>query len=183
MGMQRREFIVAGAGIVGATSIGSVAFTTANVSRDVSVDIVADDAGPIAFAAGATNAVTLTNGLLTIDTNTANANGLNGNGTFNYGDNSAPSTTFAFSMTNNGGGSRDFTFGLGNFTLGGSSAITLSLYDGTDTLIGDVTTSTDQTTTLTAGSTLYAVITFDTSGLTKTDNMNGDLTVDAVTTP
>jgi hypothetical protein len=85
-------------------------------------------------------------------------------------------------MINNGGGSRDFTISLENFNLGGSSSIELSLYDGSGS-VGDVTTDSDVTQTLASGDTLYAVVTFDTSGLDTSSNMNGDLKIDAVTTP
>lgn len=171
---------MASAAIVGGTSIGAVAFTEASVERDVNVDIVTDENGPVTLTPGSTSAVTLENGLLTVDTNTANANGLNGDGSFTYGDDAAPSTTHAFSMTNNGGGTRTFTLGFSNFSLGGTSSITLSVYDDTETSIGDVSTTTDQTTTLDAGDTVYAVLSFDTTGLTDGANMNGTLTIDAV---
>lgn len=178
--MQRREFVLAGASIVGATSIGAVAFTQADVERDVNVDIVTDDNGPITLNPGSTAAVELVDGLLTVDTNTANANGLNGDGSFTYGDDASPSSTHAFSMTNNSGGTRSFTLGFSDFSLGGTSSITLSVYDDTGTSIGDVSTTTDQTTTLDAGDTVYAVLSFDTTGLTDGANMNGTLTIDAV---
>lgn len=179
--MQRREFTLAVGSVLGATSIGAVAFTQANVQRDVSVDIVADDAGPITLNPGATPAVTLQNGLLTVDTNTANSNGLNGDGTFTYGNSSTPSSTQAFSMTNNSGASKSVTFGLQNFSLGGSSSITMSIYDSTDTLVGDVTPSSDVTTSLPASDTLYVVLSFDTSGLENGDTMNGQFTINAST--
>lgn len=175
--MKRREFLIGGASIVGATSVGAVAFTEASVTRDVTVDIVADDVGPILLAAGSTDTVTLNSGLLTVDTDTARADGLNGEGSFTYGDTSAASTTHAFSMTNNGGGSRDFTFGLANFANSGAK---VSIYDSTDTKQGDVTQASDVSVTgVASGSTLYAVLIFDTAGLDKTNDLNGDFTISA----
>lgn len=176
--------MLASASVVGATSVGAVAFTEASVTRDVKVDIVKDDVGPIQLEAGATDAVTLdgTSGLLTIDTDTANADGLNGEGSFTYGDTSGASTTHAFSMTNKGGGSRDFTFGLKNFTPTG--AVEMGIYDSGDVQQGggNVTQTTDQTATgVAADSTLFVTISFDTNGLTKADNLNGDFTISAVT--
>lgn len=181
--------MLAGASIVGASSVGAVAFTQASVEREVAVDIVADDSAPITLIPGATDAIELVNGVLKIDTNTSRASGLNGDGSFTFGDDADPgaSGTHAFEMVNNGGGSRDFTFSLNNFALGGtSSSIKLSLYDDASpaTSVGDVTTTSDVTgETLSSGDTLYAVLTFDTSGLNKTNDMNGDLKIDAVTTP
>lgn len=177
--MQRREYLLSLGAVAASTSVGAVAYTSASTQRDVSIGIAADNNAQIGLTAGSTDAVGVTNGLLNIDTSTTDADGLNADSTFTYGDPSNPSTTFAFSLTNNASGSRDFTLGLTNFTLGGSSAVTFSVYNADGTLAGDLTPATDQTVTLASAGTVYVVIEIVTDGLTSADNMNGTFTINS----
>lgn len=177
--MRRREYLLATAGIAASTSIGAVAYTTASADRDVTIEIAADDQALIGLSPGPTNAVEITDSVLTIDTATGDSDGLNPDGNFVYGDGSTPTTEYAFSLTNNDSEQRTFTLGLEDFTFGGDAQLTISLYEDDGTLVGDITPADDQSVTLDAATTAYAVLDVTTDGLTDGDTMNGTLTVNA----
>lgn len=178
--MERREFIIAAAGMLGLTSVGAIAFTTGSVARDINVDIAADDSAVIGLTPGPVAAVTIDNDVLTIDTDTTESDGLNPDGDFEYGDDQDPTTTYAFSITNNDGNTHDFTVGMEDFSLGGSSSFEIELYQDDETHIGTVNPSTDVTYSgQTSTETIYAVMKLDTDGLTSVDDMNGTLTISA----
>lgn len=175
--MNRREYLIGGIGLASATTIGSIAFTTASVSRSVTSNIAADSSAIIGLTAGSVAAVTEDgSGQLVIDTAVGSASGLNSDGSFTYGDTANPATTFAFSVTNNDGNPHDLTVGISGMILPGSATFTISLYESDGTLIGDATPSTDVTHTgWAAAETIYAVITIDTSGTTSADSISGTI--------
>ena len=64
--MHRREFLLSATGIVGATTVGSIAYTSATVKRDVT-SVVSEDANAvIGLSPGSTSAVTKSNGKLVV---------------------------------------------------------------------------------------------------------------------
>lgn len=176
--MQRREYLLAAGGIVASTSIGAVAFTSASAERDVAIEISSDDNAIIGLSPGTTNAVTLEDDVLEIDTSTETADGLNPDGTFMYGDADDPTTVYAFSITNNDPDERTFTLALNDFTLGGTSELTLPVYETDETLSGDLTPSNDLEVTLSATDTVYVLMDVNTDGLADGDTMNGTLSID-----
>lgn len=199
--MERREFVLTGASIVGATSIGSAAFTTATVDRDVEINVVKDTEAAIQLVPGETNVVQLNDrGALVIDTDRDGGSGLNGNGSFTYGN--ATSTTseatagsgeYAFSITNNGAGTGR-TDGTGTGGSGAEGSFTISLSGGPITLNllvekgGKTLTvgpdgGSKSGVSIDSGETVFADLTIDTSGLGKSDNISQTLTIATDTSP
>lgn len=177
--MHRREYLLATGGIAAATSIGAVAYTAASTERDVTIDIAADDQAIIGLADGPTNAVTIEDDVLVIDTSTDESEGLNPDGTFTYGDSEDPTTDYSFSLTNNDAEERTYTLSLDGFTYAGDAEFTIQLYESDGTLIGDLTPSSSQTITLDVTDTAYAIMDVVTDGLDSTDDMSGTLSINA----
>lgn len=177
--MHRREFLLSGAAITGTTAIGAVAFTTASVEREVTIDVASDDQGIIGLAPGTTNAVELVDGVLTIDTTTDRSDGLNPDGLFVYGNEGNPASEYAFSVTNNDDDGREFTFGLESFSLPSAGELTLTLYDDSGTVLGDLTPDADQVTSVDPGEAVYVHIRIDTTGASGGDDLSGTLSIEA----
>ncbi|MFC6954340.1 hypothetical protein [Halorubellus litoreus] len=119
--MHRREFLLSATGIVGASTVGSIAYTSATVERDVTSSVAADASAIIGLVDGGVGAVSKTNGKLQINTD-ASSSGLNVDSTFWYGDDSSPTSTYAFKISNNSDSSETITLAL---TDGSSSAMNL----------------------------------------------------------
>lgn len=178
--VQRREFVLGAAGILGASTIGSVAYTTASVDRSVTSTVAADSAAVIGLQAGGAGAVTENGGQLEVDTKAASGSGLNSGGEFTYGEPTSPSSTSAFSITNNDDTTHDLTVSLTGMTLPGSSSFTIQLFQSDSTSIGTVSDGTPVTKSgWDPGNTIYAVIVIDTSGTTGTDEISGTMNFSA----
>jgi hypothetical protein len=177
--MHRREFLLSATGIVGATTVGSLAYTTASVERSVTSNIAADANAVIGLTAGGVSAVTQnTDGQLVVDTGTTDSDGLNSDATFEYGDTNAPSSTFAFSVTNNDGSQHTLTVGLtGMSSIPSGSSFTLKFYDSGDQHLGDATPNSDFSySNWSSTETIYAVIQIDTTDATSSDDFSGTMT-------
>jgi len=162
--MQRRMF-VGGLGALAAGSIGAVAYSSATVARDVTIEVDADDAAIIALNPNSTAAQIDGDELVV----SLSGNGLNVNGQFTFGDPSTLDSSprdYLFSITNNAGGSRDFEL------TDDASELDFSVYDAAGT---------EQTGTFGVGDgeTVYVVLDVDTSGLSGGDTLAGQLTVTA----
>lgn len=168
--MERREFLLSTGGIVGATAIGSVAYTEATVDRSVTAEVAADDSAIIGLTAGSPSAIDKNDdGQLEIDTTVSDASGLNTDGKFDYGDSDDPEGTPGFSITNNDGDSHDLTVSLTDMTEPASSSFSIDLYEDDGSAIGTVDSSTDQTYQGWASTeTIHAVVVID------TEDMSGD---------
>jgi hypothetical protein len=174
--MERREFLLSAGGIVGATAIGSVAYTEATVTRNVNAKIANDDSAIIGLVAGSHQAIYNNgNDRLEIDT-TNGAAGLNSNGTFTYGNATYPVTDYGFSVTNNDNQSHDLTVKLKNMSLPDTSTFQIEFFDGSGTSQGTVTSSSNFSYSgWASGETIYAVVTITTDGTSDTDSIGGDL--------
>jgi hypothetical protein len=169
--MHRREFLLSATGIVGATTVGSLAYTSATVTRSVSASVSDDASAVIGLDPNASvSGVTTNNGKLTIDV----SSGLNQDGTFEYGDYSDPSSTHAFTITNNDTQEHDVTVGV-NETQG---SLNLQL-DGPGGTVNEVTDSSSQTYTLAATDTIEAAVRIDTSGVGSGGSVDATMTFDA----
>jgi hypothetical protein len=174
--MERREFLLSAGGIVGATAIGSVAYTQATVTRTVNAEIANDDSAIIQLLAGGHQAIyNNTDGQLVIDT-TNGAAGLNSDGEFTYGDSTDISNDYAFSVTNNDDQEHDLAVRLENMTLPGTSSFKIEFFNSSGTAQGSVLDGNPFSYTgWTSGDTLYAVVTITTDGTSDTDSIGGDL--------
>lgn len=175
--MERREMIIGSLGVIGVTSVGSVAFTTASVSRSVQVAVSADDSAIVGLSPGTTNAASLdSDGALQINTSNG-SNDLNVDSTFTYGDSGAPTTTYLFSVTNNDASQRSFTLDYS----GGSGAVSFTVYDSSGSQSGTFDGSSSLTLTMSSGATQYVHMVVDTNGLASSDTGLGgslDITVE-----
>lgn len=183
--MKRRQFLTSAA-VLSTGSIGAAAYSTASVSRDVTIALDTDDTAVIGLTPSSDlSAVSLDQGRLTVDTETGSSTGLNTNASFTYGDSSSPSSTFAFKLTNNDSVNRQFTFELTGFSgvFGGNGSLTFSFYDnsGSETASVDASGSTSST-TLSSSSSLYAIIEVDTTDLDPSTDPSGTLKISATDT-
>jgi len=178
--MHRREFLLSATGIVGATTVGSIAYTSATVTRGVTAEVSQDSKAIIELKSGNTNAVTTTsNGELKI--NPDSGSGLNANATFKYGDSGNISTDNAFTITNADSSKHSLTLKLNNMSLPGSSSFSIELFNGSGSL-GTVTPSSDLSigeSKWGSSTTLYALVSVTTDGTADGDKLSGDLVLDA----
>jgi len=163
--MRRRGFVTGVAAFLGAGTVGSVAFSTATVERDVTVSVVNDDSGDAAIGLNpGTVGISSVNGdgELVLDTSDEDYGGLNPNASFTYGDDADPKNNgHVFSVTNNDGESRDVTV---SYADSANTAVSFTFGDGST-----VDGSTDQTFGLSSGDTVYAAMTVDTKADSVTD--------------
>lgn len=161
------------------TVFAASAFTTAEVTRDANINVVADNTGIITLTPGSTSAVSLnSSGAMEINA-AGDATGLNVEGVFTYGDSTSPSTDNAFSITNADTQQRTFTIAANNFAdnQGQTGAVTYEVYDDTGTSMGTVDAANDLTVDLSAGQEVFVVITTDTTGLDDTADLSHDLVI------
>lgn len=167
------------AGLIVATSfVGAAAFTTASAQRDVTVGIEADNTAIIGLQAGNADAAHLNNGQLVIEPD-KNANGLNQNARFTYGDNSSAKSSQAFNITNNDDVAHDFTLSYSQSQGSGTVAHVVAYDSNGDGTVDSTTTVTETssaTVTLNSGETAYVVVTVNTD--TGTTDISGTLSID-----
>lgn len=166
--MHRREYILASGAVLGASSIGAVAFTSANLSRDITININADDTAIIGLNPNVSG-VQLNGDVLEISPDS----GLNPDADFYYGDGSKPTDTPAFTIANND------TTQKYNYTVGLTADLSIDLYDGTGSGIGTVTQSNDVVEQIGAGEKWYTVFSVNTTGMSGGETIDGNLTIDA----
>lgn len=136
--MERRTFLTATAGLVGVGTIGSLAFSSTAVSREVSVNVVADDNAQAALGlqpgpAGGTE-IDSSQGQILI---TGEADGTNviSDSEFVFGDPADPVNVHAFRMVNNLAETREYAVTT-DTTSDGASAIDMEFYDNAGNLLG-----------------------------------------------
>lgn len=174
--MNRRNFVIGTGAIATSVGVGSLALTSATVERSVNIGVATDNAAVVGLIPGSTSAASLANGdQLEIDTSTSNANGLNTEATFEYGDPANPTSTNLFSIVNNSGSEQEFTVEFARSSSGDGS-VTFELYDNSGSSVGNVTTSQSQTFTLSSAAQYYVVMTVDTTGTADGDQLGGTLT-------
>lgn len=163
-------------------AVGSFAFTSATVNRSADVSVVADsDASAALRLQAQTGASETADGQIALD----GVSDLNGggdayvtpDGSFVFGDPSAPSSTYCFSMTNQLSESRDFGVSLSNVAPSDGDII-MTFYDDTGAEIGSADKSTDASgMTLAAGAVAYCVVEIITGS--DTTSVGADITITA----
>jgi hypothetical protein len=177
----------------------------------VTINVVKDTEAAIKLVPGETNVVQLdSNGALVIDTNRDGGSGLNGNGTFTYGNVTGGSSTkglgagsgeYAFSIINNGAGTgrtdgtsspvgsgveASFTISLsGGTSNAGEEPITLNLSAESGTNIDNTTVSDNNSASglsLKSGEAVFADLTIDTSDVSAGNSIDRTLTIAADST-
>ncbi|WP_088901384.1 hypothetical protein [Halorubrum lacusprofundi] len=148
--MNRRNSLIGSAGVLGASAVGSLAYTEATVQRNVDVRVEADDNAQAALRLQAGPAggseVDQTTGQLVV---TGEADGVHvtPDGEFIFGDDADPANVYAFSMTNNLAVYREFA--VTTATDKTDTAVGIDFYDSAGNLLGSSagaeTVSTDTT--------------------------------------
>lgn len=180
--MNRRSFIIGTGGAVTAGSIGSLAFTQASVERDLDVQVVSDSSADAALRFQASEGTTVTeDGQIVVngvaDGNNSTDKYLTPDGEFTFGDDSAPATTPAFSMTNQLSESRSFDVSVSGLDAANTD-ISIAFYDDTGSELGTADKSSDATgISVSSGQIVYAVVTI-TTGSDDSD-LTGTVTISA----
>lgn len=170
--MNRRQFILSTTGVVGASTVGAVAFTSASVTRDVSIGVEADNTAIIGLEPSV--GTELNGDVLKIN---GTGTGLNPKGTFTFGDSSNPTSTYAFSITNNSGETRTLTFSFSLDSRSDNADVTFKIFDESGNKLGTVSDGGSlDITGLGSGSTVYVVFTADTD---STTDLSGSVTISA----
>ncbi|NHN43320.1 hypothetical protein G9C85_17010 [Halorubellus sp. JP-L1] len=164
--------MLSGVGIVGATTVGSIAYTNATVSRDITVDVDGDTSGIVGLNPQGVDGVTTTNGKLAIETPSSNA--LNRDATFEYGDTGTPSNTPAFNIVNND--DTGYKLDVSATTTSTNGALKLYLEDpnGSTHTVDGGTQSFDSS-VWSSGAIINAAVELDTTDLTSTDTLEATM--------
>ena len=159
--------LVAGIILVAGVSVGTSAFTTAQVDRQANVDVVADETGLLGLTDGNSGDLVFqdTSGQLGIDFTEGTAGGANTNALFELGNPDDPTGSQAFMITNNDVESHTINT---EYRANTSDATTddnlkFEIYDGSGALV-DTVSAAGNTASFTAGANTahYVVVTVDT---------------------
>lgn len=169
--------------LLGTSIVGASAFTSASVQRDAAIDVVSDDVGIVGLGPGNSAIVALQGDKLTIDTAIGSASGVNQDATLTVGNSSSPSTDYAFNVTNNAGTSKDVDFDYsitGTDTDTTSDDVRFTVYRNSSA-VGSFTEEDSGLTvsSVGSGSTLYVVMTIDTTNNPVSDDLSGTVSISA----
>ena len=183
--MRTKIAVLAVAVIAISATLGASAYTTGNVSRTASIDVVSDDVGLIALSDGTSGDLVSQSGdQLTIDFTAGSAGGVNGDAHYELGDPTDATNRTAFNISNLDAEAHSLTVeysGVTGDALDGSANIEYQIYDESGSSVATVS---EESTTATinevaSGETLYVVMVIDTNGLGSTADLSGTLTVSA----
>ena len=168
-------------------TLGASAYTTGNVSRSASIDVVSDDVGLIALSDGTSGDLVTqaSNGKLAIDFTRGGGGGVNTDASYELGNPSDPVNHTAFNISNLDAETHDLTVEYTGVDAGavgdGTANIQYQVYDASGTQVATVSEESTSATIsgVSSGSTLYVVMVIDTTGLTTTTSLSGTLTVSA----
>lgn len=198
MGKNRLLIGVAALGavvLVGAFVLSSAGFSSGSLSREATVQVVADDSGFVGLHDGHPGGGFVSqgsDGVLGIDFTAGGGSGANPNATFVLGSTSDPVNDHAFRIVNRDTRTHDVTV---TYALSASSgeesgpeSLTFQFFHdqgGDSSVSGDPSVTISENTgsnqdTLTgvaSGEVLYVVVTVDTDGLSSTNDLSGTLNV------
>lgn len=168
-------------------TLGASAYTTGTVTRSASVDVVSDDAGLIALSDGTSGGIVSqgTDGALNINFAQGSAGGVNPSATYELGNPTDPTNQTAFNVSNLDSTSHSLTVEYTNVESAvkgdGTTNIQFQFYNSTGSQVATISEESSSATINSVGSgeTLYVVVVVDTTGLTSSESLTGDLTVSA----
>lgn len=177
--------LVAGMLLIAGVSVGTSAFTTAEVDRQANVDVVADETGLLGLTDGNSGNLVFQNsdGQLGIDFTNGSAAGANTNALFKLGDPTAAANSQAFIITNNDAESHviNASYSADNPDAAAENDnLKFAVYDGSNTLAGTISAAgaTDSW-TAEPNAEYYVVITVDTGHnaavISPDENLSGTL--------
>ena len=176
--------LVAGLLLVAGVSVGTSAFTTAEVDRQANVDVVADEVGLLGLTDGNSGNLVYQNSSdqLAIDFTNGSADGANTDALFRLGDPADPSGSQAFIITNNDDESHVINASY-NANTGDASTpenLKFEIYDSGGENVGTISASGETASWDASANTAYnVVVTVDTGHsttvLTSGDDLSGTL--------
>lgn len=177
--------LVVGLVLAAAFTMGTSAFTTAEIERQANIDVVADDQGLLALTDGNSGDLVFQNSdeQLEIDLTAGTADGANTDARFVLGDEDSPSTAQAFTVTNNDAESHDITVEYSEHDSNDASNLQFEFYDSSDTLVGTADEEGNAATlSASADETFYVIVVIDTGDgatdvVTSGENYTGTLTL------
>lgn len=179
----RRTLVLVIAALLIAVGVGASAFSTGYADRTATIDVVADPNGLIGFEDGNSgDLVGISGDELTIDFSNGSATGANTDGYFEIGDPANGNVTSAFNITNNDDTAHTLEL---NYTLDTADSnsnpnVTYEVYDSSNSQVltaSEESVGTSSTDALAAGETVHVVIKVDTTDMTSSDDLSGDLRV------
>ena len=170
--------LVAGLILIAGVSVGTSAFTTADIDRQANVNVVADDTGLLGLTDGNSGNLVFQNAddQLEIDFTNGNASGANTDALFSLGDGSNPSGSQAFIITNNDAETHTInaTYNA-NTAAADTDNLKFDIYDESNTLVGTVSAAGDTASLTTSpGESYNVVVTVDTGHGGSTVLKSGD---------
>lgn len=163
---------------------GSSAYTAATLDRSGNIDVVKDANGLIGLQPGSSNQVVNdASGELVIDFARDDGSGVNTNANFTVGNQSAPTSTYAFTVSNNAGKDHDFDLSYDGFNTSDSDDnLQFRIYDDAGAFQTELNQSTTSATvTIPQSKTYYVVIIVNTGDgvgvLTPSADLSGTFTV------
>jgi hypothetical protein len=171
--------LVAGLILIAGVSVGTSAFTTADIDRQANVDVVADDTGLLGLTDGNSGNLVFqnTDDQLEIDFTKGNATGANTDALFTLGDGANPSVSQAFIITNNDAEAHTInaTYNADTNDAVDTDNLRFEVYDTGGNSVGTVSASGDTADwSAAAGSEYYVVVTVDTGHDGATVLKSGD---------
>lgn len=170
--------------LVLSSGLAAGAFQSFTAERSASIDVVTDNNGIVQLAAGPSSVVQQdADGAVAINTALGGSSGVNVDSVLEVGDDAAPSTTPAFSLTNAAGSAKDITlsYALTGTDVGSSDNVQFTVYDSSGTEVGTFAEGGSFTQNVNSGATYYVTVDIDTNnGNAGTDDLSGTLTVSAV---
>ena len=162
-----KTLLVAGIILVAGVSVGTSAFTTAQIDRQANVDVVADDTGLLGLSDGTSGELVFQDGAgqLGIDFTAGTAGGANTNALFELGNPDDPTTSQAFIITNNDVEDHviETEYRANTTDAATEDNLKFAVYDGSGALVDTISASgATASWTATANTDYYVVITVDT---------------------
>lgn len=177
--------LIAGLILIAGVSVGTSAFTTADIDRQANVDVVTDDTGLLGLTDGNSGNLVFQNTAdqLEIDFTNGSADGANTDALFRLGDPADPSGSQAFVITNNDAEAHTInaTYNATTNDAVNTDNLKFDIYDGSGSLVGTVSASGDTASLdAAAGESYNVVVTVDTGHggskvLTSGDDLSGTL--------
>lgn len=164
--------------LIGSMVFTASAFTSSELTRDANIEVTDDTNGIISLNPGETEAVTLVDGALDIDTSYTGT-GLNVESVFTYGDNGDAANNHAFNLTNTDTQTRELTLSYENVVNneGQSEAVQFVVYDSTGTEVTTADEGNAGTFSAATGDTYYVVMEVDTTSLSPDADLSGEFVI------
>lgn len=174
---------VAGILLVAGVTVGTSAFTTADIDRQADVNVVADQQGLLGLTDGSSGNLVYqnSNDQLAIDFTNGSAQGANTDALFRLGNPNDVTNSQAFIVTNNDGEDHQIDAAYtGSDSVTAEDNLRFEVYDSTGTSVGTISASgTNATWSATQNTEYYVVITVDTGHsadlVTSSEDLSGTL--------